>query len=91
MGMTAQTTIKMFGADWCRDCRRAKALFDSRNVMYTYIDLVEDEAAARVARDISGRTNIPVIVYPDGSFQVEPSNTDMITKLTELNIGNADG
>lgn len=89
--MTAQTTIKMFGADWCRDCRRAKALFDSRNVMYTYIDLVEDEAAARVARDISGRTNIPVIVYPDGSFQVEPSNTDMITKLTELNIGNADG
>lgn len=89
--MTAQTTIKMFGADWCRDCRRAKALFDSRNVMYTYIDLVEDEAAAQVARDISGRTNIPVIVYPDGSFQVEPSNTDMITKLTELNIGNADG
>lgn len=88
--MTAQTTIKMFGADWCRDCRRAKALFDSRNVMYTYIDLVEDEAAARVARDISGRTNIPVIVYPDGSFQVEPSNTDMITKLTELNIGNTD-
>lgn len=89
--MTAQTTIKMFGADWCRDCRRAKALFDSRNVMYTYIDLAEDEAAARVARDISGRMNIPVIVYPDGSFQVEPSNTDMITKLTELNIGNADG
>lgn len=88
--MTAQTTIKMFGADWCRDCRRAKALFDSRNVMYTYIDLVEDEAAAQVARDISGRTNIPVIVYPDGSFQVEPSNTDMITKLTELNIGNTD-
>lgn len=90
MAMTTQTTIKMFGADWCRDCRRAKALFDSRDVTYTYIDLVDDEAAAQVARDISGRTNIPVIVYPDGSYHVEPSNADMVAKLSELNIGCSD-
>ena len=59
-------------------------MFELHGVPYTYVDLVADAAAAEVARDISGRTNIPVIVYPDQSYQVEPSNADITTKLTEL-------
>ena len=82
--MNKHTQITMFGADWCRDCRRAKAMFEHHGVAYTYVDLVKDEAAVGVAHDISGRTNIPVIVYPDESYQVEPSNADITAKLTEL-------
>jgi len=76
----------MFGADWCGDCRRAKIVFDRAGVHYRYIDLVADPEAAEVARDISGRTNIPVIVYPDGTHQVEPSNADMQRKIDELGL-----
>jgi glutaredoxin len=76
----------IFGADWCGDCRRAKLVFDRAGAPYTYVDLIQDPAAADVARDISGRTNIPVILYPDRSHQVEPSNADMLRKIEELRL-----
>jgi glutaredoxin len=83
--MTASTdTITMFGADWCRDCRRTKAQLDGLGVAYTYIDLEAEPAAADVAREISGRTQIPVVVYPDATHHVEPSNDDVASKLREL-------
>lgn len=74
----------IFGADWCGDCRRAKLVFDRAGAPYRYVDLVDDPEAAEVARDISGRTNIPVILYSDGSHQVEPSNAEMQRKIDEL-------
>lgn len=74
----------MFGAAWCRDCRRTKAQLDDLGVDYTYVDLEADPDAAEVAREISGRTNIPVVVYPDGSHHVEPADADVAAKLREL-------
>ncbi|MDS2174311.1 glutaredoxin domain-containing protein [Nesterenkonia sp. CL21] len=84
MTETTPATIRMFGAQWCGDCRRTKAQLDGLGVDYQYIDLEQDVAAADVAREISGRTNIPVVVYPDGSHHVEPSNDDVAAKLREL-------
>ena len=89
--MTEQSTstpeIRMFGADGCGDCRRAKRLFGELGVPYQFINLEEEPTAAEVARDISGRTNIPVITYPDGSHHVEPSDADIRAKLAELGLG----
>jgi len=82
--MTSPSTITMFGADWCRDCVRTKSQLDSLGVSYTYVDLMTDPAAADIAREISGRTSIPVVVYPDSSHHVEPSNSDVEAKLREL-------
>ena len=82
----ASDTITMFGADWCRDCIRTKKQLDELGVAYTYVDLVADPDAADIAKDISGRTNIPVVVYPDASHHVEPSNADVESKLRELSI-----
>jgi mycoredoxin len=83
--MTSQdSTLTVFGADWCRDCRRTKDQLDGLGVSYTYVDLEAEPAAADVAREISGRMNIPVVVYPDASHHVEPSNADVEAKLREL-------
>jgi mycoredoxin len=85
--MTTPTDqITMFGAEWCRDCRRTKAQLDDLGVAYRYVDLEADPAAADVAREISGRTNIPVVVYPDATHHVEPSNDDVAAKLRELSL-----
>ncbi|MFB8189376.1 glutaredoxin family protein [Microbacterium sp. NPDC055988] len=84
MTSAASDTITMFGADWCRDCIRTKKQLDALGVEYTYVDLVAEPAAADVAKEISGRTNIPVVVYPDASHHVEPSNADVESKLREL-------
>ena len=83
---TETPSIRIFGADWCGDCRRAKRVFGEAQVAYEWIDLVETPAAADVAADISGRKNIPVITYPDGTHQVEPSDADMRSKLAELGL-----
>jgi len=79
-------SITLFGADWCRDCIRTKNQLDELGVEYTYIDLVAEPAAADVAKEISGRTNIPVVVYPDASHHVEPRNEDVESKLRELSL-----
>ncbi len=74
----------MYGAEWCGDCRRSKSLLDRLEVDYDYVDLLLVEDAADRARAISGRTNIPVIVFPDDTHMVEPSDAEVRTKLTQL-------
>ncbi|GAA1783895.1 MULTISPECIES: glutaredoxin family protein [Leucobacter] len=83
---SAAPQIRVFGADWCGDCRRAKRVLNDLEVPFEWVDLVEDPAAADVARDISGRTNIPVVTFPDGTHQVEPSDGDLRSKLAELGL-----
>ena len=78
------SSITMYGAEWCSDCRRSKKLLDDTGVSYEYIDLEAVPEAAEAALAISGRTNIPVIVFSDGTHQVEPSNADLEAKLAEL-------
>lgn len=73
--------IVMYGADWCGDCHRAKRFFDARGVSYRWIDVEHDAAMAEEARRIGGRSNIPVIVFPDGSVLVEPSDVELEGKV----------
>ena len=87
MQINSSREFRLFGAVCCGDCRRATRLFGELGVSYQFIDLEQEPAAAEVARDISGRANIPVITYPDGSHQVEPSDADMRAKLAELGLG----
>ncbi len=76
--------ITMYGADWCGDCRRAKAVFEREGTEYDYVDLVAEPDAVDLAEKISGRTNIPVIVFPDGTHLAEPTNNNLLEKLKQL-------
>jgi mycoredoxin len=77
-------TLTMFGAEWCRDCRRSKKLLDGLGVPYDYVDLELVPDGADRARAISGRTQIPVLVFADNTHLVEPSDADVRAKLTAL-------
>lgn len=83
--MTSSATnpdrITMYGAEWCSDCRRSKRLLDTRGVDYDYVDLEVNVEAAETAKSISGRTNIPVVVFPDGTHFTEPSDAELTAKL----------
>lgn len=78
---TTPDRILMFGAEWCRDCRRSKALLDREGVHYDYVDLEAVADGADRAYAVSGRTQIPVIVFPDGSHLVEPTDQELAAKL----------
>ncbi|MGO1319110.1 MAG: glutaredoxin family protein [Galactobacter sp.] len=73
--------VIMYGADWCGDCRRSKRLLDGLGVGYDYVNLIDEPEQAVVAEGISGRKNIPVITFPDGSHLVEPSDPELRKKL----------
>jgi len=77
----APDTITMYGADWCRDCRRTEALVNELGVEWTKVDVDASADAAAQAQAISGRMNIPVVVFADGSHLVEPSDADVKAKL----------
>ncbi|WP_375407059.1 glutaredoxin family protein [uncultured Amnibacterium sp.] len=75
------TTVTVYGADWCRDCRRSKALLDAEGVDYRWVDVEASKEAADEAIAISGRSSIPVVVFADGSHLVEPSDEALREKL----------
>jgi len=81
MSDSSPDRILMFGADWCRDCRRSKALLDREGVAYDYVDVEAVEDGADRAYAISGRTQIPVVVFPYGSHLVEPTDPELAAKL----------
>lgn len=78
---TSPDRILMFGAGWCSDCRRSKALLDAQGAEYDYVDLEAVDDGADRAYAVSGRTQIPVIVFPDGSHLVEPTDAELAAKL----------
>ena len=74
--------MKVYGAMWCPDCRRTRKFLEERQVEFEWIDLVErpDEMAV-VRKWNAGMESIPTIIFPDGSFVVEPSNEALARKL----------
>ena len=73
--------VVMYGADWCGDCRRSEALLKALNVEYEKKDVEHSAEFTEEARSISGRTNIPVIVFADGKHLVEPSDAVLYAEL----------
>ena len=73
--------IKVYGADWCGDCRRAKRMLQDLGEPFVYIDVDADLDARAEAIRISGRKNIPVIVFPEGEVLVEPTDPELETAI----------
>ena len=78
--------ITMFGAQWCGDCRRSKTQLDTHGVDYDNVDLEAVPEAADTAAELAGRKNIPVVVFPDGAVQCEPSDPELHGKLSSLGV-----
>ena len=74
--------VIVYGADWCGDCRRSEALLKALNVEYEKKDVEHSAEFTEEAREISGRTNIPVILFADGKHLVEPSDAELHAELT---------
>tara|TARA_B100001013_G_C24362743_1_gene344968 strand:- start:116 stop:355 length:240 start_codon:yes stop_codon:yes gene_type:complete len=74
--------IKVYGADWCPDCIRAKSLLDDEKVPYKYIDIGHAPEAEEYVRNLNdGKRIIPTIIFPDGRILVEPSNATLLKNL----------
>lgn len=74
--------LTVYGASWCPDVKRSRALLDREGVEYSYVDVEADAAAeARVRSLQDGERRIPTIVWDDGTFLVEPSDAELSSRL----------
>jgi mycoredoxin len=74
--------LTVYGADWCPDVKRSRALLDREGVEYSYVDVEADaDAEQRVRALQSGERRIPTIVWDDGTFLVEPSDAELGERL----------
>ncbi len=61
------SSITIYGAPWCPDCRRSKKFLSEQRVRYTWVDIDQDEAARGfVESKNEGKRIIPTIVFEDG-------------------------
>ena len=81
--MTNQNeTIKMYGTSWCGDTRRARQFFTDHQIDYQWIDIDQDSDGAEYVKSVNnGNRSVPTILFPDGSLLVEPSSSQLMTKL----------
>jgi glutaredoxin len=79
--LTTDQTI-LFGAEWCADCRQAKSWLRRHDVPFTEHDVDADPSSrARATAIAGGRSNIPVLLTPDGTVLVEPTNVELASAL----------
>ena len=74
--------IKVYGASWCGDCRRAKRFLGDQRIAYEWHDIEQEPSYIEVVQRYNGGNNtIPTIVFPDGSHLAEPTNEELADKL----------
>jgi glutaredoxin len=75
------STIKLYGADWCADCVRAKAFLNNNNVAFDFIDTDMNSDAAQIVEEINkGKRIIPTILI-DGTAYTNPDNYELSAVL----------
>ena len=74
-------TIKLYGSDWCPDCRRAENFLKEHNISYDAIDIeLDKEATATVEAINYGKRIIPTILI-NGKSLTNPSNDSLAVTL----------
>ena len=85
LGINDVGRVKLFGADWCPDCRRAKNFLRDNAINFEFIDVDQNDwATAKVEEINNGKRIIPTILIDD----VPHTNPDNValTKLLSINI-----
>jgi thioredoxin reductase (NADPH) len=75
-------TIKIYGASWCPDCRRAKRFLGDQRVPFEWHDIeLDPDGVGVVQARNNGNNVIPTIIFPDATHLSEPSNEELANKI----------
>ena len=74
---------RFYSTAWCGDCVRSKKLLDSLSINYEEIDIdLDKEAYKKVAELQNRKPRIPTILFEDGTYLVEPTDPELLEKIT---------
>lgn len=73
--------VIVYGADWCADCRRVKAILDEHSIPYIYKNVEEDKMAVEEMLSKTGNKYLIPTLDIDGLICQNPSNTELLELL----------
>ena len=76
----------VYGAEWCKDCRRSNQLLTRLAVDHVDVDLEAEPERAAEAEALSGRKRIPVVHFADGLVLSEPTDEELENALRERGL-----
>jgi len=78
--------VRVYGADWCEDTRRARELLERLGVAYEYVD-IEGDASARdwVRGHNEGKERKPTVDVA-GQILTTPSDHELTSALRERGL-----
>jgi mycoredoxin len=79
------TTVTVYGADWCGDCRRTKRWLEASGIEWTFVDRDANPDVKAMLAD-AGYLAIPVVVLPDRTVLVEPSDDALAAALAAVGV-----
>ncbi len=85
LGINEAGNVKLFGADWCPDCRRAKSFLRDNNVNFQFIDVDKHDWATQKVEEINNGKRIIPTVLIDGVAHTNPDNV-ALTELLSINV-----
>ena len=74
--LPAVDTVTVYGLDTCEDTSRAREHFNAAGLTYRYVNY-DLEPTSRQLVHAAGYTHTPVVVLPDGSLFMEPSDEEL--------------
>ena len=75
-------SIVVYGTNWCPDCIRVRKFLDSKNIVYQWLNINQDLGACAIVQKVNnGNQSVPTIIWPDGTYLVEPSIKQLRDKL----------
>jgi thioredoxin reductase (NADPH) len=73
--------IRVLGSQWSPQSFDAKEFLSRNRVPYEWVDLDEDAVARALAESLAGNlTQLPIVLFPDGTHLVAPSMTELAKK-----------
>jgi len=84
--LSSPDTITVYGYDWCEDTTRARAHFDAAGVAYDYVNYEVDPAAKALVHD-AGYGSTPVVITPQGTLFMEPSDEKLAGIVAAVSAG----
>ena len=77
--------IVVYGKSWCPDCKRSRLVLAENKAIYLEVDIEKDQAGREFVKKVNnGHESVPTIIFPDGSYLVEPSNSVLASKLAVM-------
>jgi len=77
--------VTMYSTTWCGYCRRLKVQLDGAGIEYREIDVDRDPEAATYVQHVNGgNRTVPVVEFPDGTTDTNPSLAQVQERLRGL-------